>query len=155
MQSTGHSSTHARSFTSMQGSAITKVMGEGYPGISVRKRVMVAPLRGVPHSGTQFRYVAPPPEVAGGEAGRRILVLLVARGNERVVVGAVVVAVRTVVALRVLALAVAVLVSALVALLVLALVVATGVAVAAAAVLSVAVAIAALVATTLVATALV
>src|SRR3954452_17576518 len=97
----------------------------------------------------------PPPEVAGGEAGRRILVLLVARGNERVVLGAVVVAVRTVVALRVLALAVAVLVSALVALLVLALVVATGVGVAAAAVWSVAVAIATLVATTLVATALV
>src|SRR3954463_4856997 len=38
MQSTGHSSTHARSLTSMQGSAITNVMVPEYPLPRSRKR---------------------------------------------------------------------------------------------------------------------
>src|SRR4051795_3911685 len=77
MQSTGHSSTHARSLTSMHGSAMTKVMVPGYPRPSAGKR--------------WFRYV----DLLRGPIARRGASVLVVAGR------AVIVAVGTMVALRV------------------------------------------------------
>src|SRR4029450_13763098 len=45
MQSTGHSSTHALSFTSIQGSAMTYAMGEPFPVAAERNRATGYPAR--------------------------------------------------------------------------------------------------------------
>src|SRR5215831_18449748 len=75
MQSTGHSSTQARSLTSMQGSAITNVMPWRYPEdragkrhrARVKKRCRAALFASVPNSGTHFRYVEDTSEPPKGQ----------------------------------------------------------------------------------------